>query len=124
VLIGPVRPVSPDSVALEHMINATGGDPVPPPGHGVFTGSRVRGLHRIPLEDVFSQESVFNIGSTQPDVDPLILFHQRTGDTASDILREAVRTQRVEGVSLPRSCFTKKGRTKLSVCVTFVPAPR
>jgi transposase InsO family protein len=81
-------------------------------GMVVATGARVRGLYRIPLEDVFSQESVFNIGSTQPDVDPLILFHQRTGDTAPDILREAVRTQLVEGVSLPRSCFTKKGRTK------------
>jgi hypothetical protein len=36
VLIGPIRPFSQDSVALEHMINATGGDPTPPPGHGVL----------------------------------------------------------------------------------------
>jgi hypothetical protein len=37
-LIGPVRPTSPDSVAQEHMINATGGDSQssPPPGHGVL----------------------------------------------------------------------------------------
>jgi hypothetical protein len=31
-------------------------------GMVVANGSRVRGLYRISLEDVFSQESVFNIG--------------------------------------------------------------
>ena len=37
---------------------------------------RVDGLYRIPLDDVFArEESVFNIGSTQPDVDSLTLFH-------------------------------------------------
>jgi hypothetical protein len=75
----------------------------------VAVGPRVGGLYRIPLDDVFArEESVFNISSTHPDVDSLTLFHQRTGDTALDILREAVRTQLVEGVSLPRSCVEQR----------------
>jgi hypothetical protein len=70
------------------------------------------GLYHIPLSSIFSDGFVGNIGSTTPDVDLLTLFHQRTGDTANDILREAVRTQLIVGVTLPRSCFSKKGRSK------------
>jgi hypothetical protein len=48
------------------------------------------------------------------------------------ILREAVRTQLVEGVSLPRLCFTKTGRTEFKcVCdicaranIARIPLPR
>jgi hypothetical protein len=68
VLIGPVRPVSPDSVALEHMINAAGGDPVPPPRHGVLnSGATVTVLtskHRdyiYELDDSLSGSAVATV---------------------------------------------------------------
>jgi hypothetical protein len=56
-LVGPVRPLSPDSVSMVHMINATGGESssVPPAGHGVLdsgaTVTVLTGNHRTYFTD-------------------------------------------------------------------------
>ena len=74
--------------------------------------SDASGLYWILLADLFHSNFVGNLGSAYPDVDPLMLFHYRTGDTAVDILREAVRTQLIEGVPLPRSSFSSRAKKK------------
>ena len=51
------------------------------------------------MDSAFFDDLVGNLGSTCRDVDPLTLLHKRTGDSAVDILREAVRAQLFEGVS-------------------------
>ena len=74
------------------------------------------------MDSVFFDDFVGTLGSTCPDVDPLALLHKRTGDSTVGILREAVRTQVIEGVSLPRSCFITKKSKKKFKCLCDVCA--
>ena len=54
-------------------------------GMEIARGERDKqGLYRIPLDSVFYDDFVGNLGSTCPDVDPLTLLHKRTGYSYSD----------------------------------------
>ena len=81
-------------------------------GRVIAIGQRIGGHYRVPLNDVLFTQSVFSLGSTAPDVDQLTLFHQRCGDHSTKVLREAIRSQLIQGVTLDRKYFTKKHQSK------------
>jgi hypothetical protein len=75
------------------------------------------GLFTVPME-VFltlgsssSLETLFNIGSSLPNIDVLDLWHRRLADTSHRIIRESVRNKLVEGIIvLDRKYFNLKNR--------------
>ena len=74
------------------------------------------GLFTVPME-VFltlgsssSLDTLFNIGSSVPDIDVLDLWHRRLADTSHRIIRESVRNKLVEGIVLDRKYFNLKNR--------------
>ena len=82
---------------------------------GVLNGIRSDGLYYFPIDDFLSLSfppALMNIGSKVPDIDHLDLWHRRLADTSHKIIREAVRNKLIEGVTLDRKYFTKRGRSK------------
>jgi hypothetical protein len=57
-----------------------------------------------------SLETLYNIGSSVPDIDVLDLWHRRLADTTHRIVRESVRNKLVEGIVLDRKYFNLKNR--------------
>jgi hypothetical protein len=90
------------------------------------SGPLENGVYKVPVSDIKTLlpaeecnalvPTVSQIGSVSPDVDDLDLFHYRTGDTAKSILKQAVRQNLIQGVTLSKRHFTAKGSRNSHMC--------